>query len=119
MDLTYAEDFAAEWIAAWNSHGLERILSHYTDDFEMNSPYIVQYVGEPSGQLVGKEKIRAYWKVGLARNPNLHFTLDAVLVGANSISIQYHNEKGSAVSEVLFFDPSGRVFRAAAHYAVL
>ena len=31
----FVHRFAAEWIAAWNSHDLERILAHYTDDFEM------------------------------------------------------------------------------------
>ena len=51
----FARQFAAEWIAAWNSHDLERILSHYTDDFEMLSPLIIERVGESSGSLRGKE----------------------------------------------------------------
>ncbi len=37
-----AESFAAEWIAAWNARDLLRVLSHYTDDFEMSSPFIEQ-----------------------------------------------------------------------------
>jgi ketosteroid isomerase-like protein len=36
-----ALDFAHEWVAAWNAHDLERVLSHYTEDFEMSSPFIV------------------------------------------------------------------------------
>ena len=120
MDPTFAQLFAAEWIAAWNSHDLDRILSHYTEDFEMNSPFIVQYMGEPSGRLARKDKVRAYWSLGLSRNPNLHFTLLDLHVGANSIVIHYHNQPlGRAVSEVLFFDPAGKVFRAAAHYATV
>ena len=117
MDTALAQQFAAEWIAAWNSHDLDRILSHYTDDFEMSSPRIVEYLAEPSGTLAGKDNLRAYWTIGLSRNPNLHFTLVEVLAGANSLAIHYRNEKGVAVSEVLFFDSTGRVFRAAAHYA--
>jgi ketosteroid isomerase-like protein len=31
---TTAEAFASEWIEAWNSHDLDRILAHYSDDFE-------------------------------------------------------------------------------------
>ena len=118
MDASLARNFAAEWIAAWNSHDLDRVLSHYTEDFEMSSPYIVEYMGEPSGKLVVKEKIRAYWKTGLTRNPHLHFTLEDVRVGANSLAILYRNEKGIAVSEVLFFDSTGLACRAAAHYAL-
>ena len=40
MPLTkeFARRFAEDWIASWNSHDLARILSHYTEDFEMSSP---------------------------------------------------------------------------------
>lgn len=54
-----ANHFAREWIEAWNSHDLERVLSHYTDDFEMSSPFIVGFTGEPLGTLRGKESVRA------------------------------------------------------------
>lgn len=40
MNQKQANEFAAEWIEAWNAHDIDRILSHYTDDFEMNSPLI-------------------------------------------------------------------------------
>ena len=60
MDSKFAAGFAAEWIAAWNAHDLQRVLSHYTDDFEMTSPKIVQIAGEPSGRLVGKAAVGAY-----------------------------------------------------------
>ena len=36
----FAERFATDWIAAWNSHDLDRVLTHYEDDFEMSSPLI-------------------------------------------------------------------------------
>jgi ketosteroid isomerase-like protein len=48
LDKAFAENFAAEWIAAWNSHDLDRVLSHYAGDFEMSSPIIAQIAGEPS-----------------------------------------------------------------------
>ena len=35
-----AQRFALEWIESWNSHDLERILSHYSDDVEVTSPLI-------------------------------------------------------------------------------
>ena len=61
IDKTFAEHFAADWIESWNAHDLDRILAHYSDDFEMSSPYIITVAGEPSGTLRGEEAVRAYW----------------------------------------------------------
>ena len=49
----FARQFSQEWLSAWNAHDLEAILSHYADDFEMISPYIVAITGESSGVLKG------------------------------------------------------------------
>jgi ketosteroid isomerase-like protein len=112
----FAARFAAGWIAAWNAHDLERILAHYTDDFEMASPVIAQLMQEPSGILRGKDSIRAYWAKALALLPDLHFELVEVLVGAASVTIVYRGHRGSS-AEVFWFDGAGKVVRAAAHYA--
>ena len=69
----WANAFAKDWIDAWNSHSLERILSHYTDDFEMSSPLIVERMQEPSGVLRGKAAVRDYWAKGLAVVPPIKF----------------------------------------------
>jgi ketosteroid isomerase-like protein len=58
IDPAWAHDFAKEWIAAWNSHDLDRILSHYVEDFEMSSPLIVERKIDPGGVLRGKAAIR-------------------------------------------------------------
>ena len=46
IERKWAERFAAEWIAAWNSHDLETILSHYADDIVFRSPRIAVVMGE-------------------------------------------------------------------------
>ena len=111
----FALRFAEEWIAAWNARDLERILSHYTDDFEMSSPVIVQLMGEPSGALKGKAAVGDYWSKALARLPDLHFELEGVYAGAASIVIHYRGPRGLS-AEVFWFDDGGKVYRAAAHY---
>lgn len=111
----FAEAFAKEWIEAWNSHDLERILSHYTDDFTMSSPYIAQIAGEPSGRLHGKDRVRAYWASALERAPTLHFEHLQTLVGAGSVTIYYRGMRGLA-AEVFFFGDGELVREAAAHY---
>jgi ketosteroid isomerase-like protein len=111
-----AQRFAAEWIASWNSHDLDRVLSHYTDDFTMASPYIIELMSEPSGVLNGKANVRAYWQRALNRMPSLHFELLQVLVGAQSITLYYRNQVGRLAAEVLWINQDGYV-SAAAHYA--
>lgn len=115
IDQEFAETFAREWIAAWNSHDLDRILSHYANDFTMSSPYIAQLAGVDSGQLAGKAAVRAYWAAALRKMPNLRFEAVQTLVGADSVVIYYRGVRGMA-AEVFFFGPDHLVQRAAAHY---
>ena len=112
----FASRFAKEWIDAWNRHDLDAILSHYSDDFEMSSPYIAEFAGEPSGKLKGKAAVRAYWSAALKKVPELHFELVETLVGADSITLYYSGVRGM-VAEVFRFDADGMVVAAAAHYA--
>lgn len=116
IDKEFAEHFAREWIDAWNSHDLNRVLSHYSDQFEMSSPVIIQVVGESSGMLKGKHAVGAYWTKALRLIPDLHFELICTLVGVNSITLYYKGARGLA-AEVFHFDPDKKVIRAYAHYA--
>jgi ketosteroid isomerase-like protein len=60
IERQWALNFAREWIEAWNSHDLERIFSHYTEDFEMTSPLIVERMCEPTGTLKGANSRQEY-----------------------------------------------------------
>jgi hypothetical protein len=108
--------FAEDWIASWNAHDLERVLSHYSADFEMSSPFIVQIAGESTGKLKGKEAVGAYWRKALALIPDLQFELISVLVGLDSITIYYNGAGGRPAAEVFLFDRDGKVCKAFAHY---
>jgi hypothetical protein len=116
MEKGFAERFAHEWIAAWNSHDLDRILEHYEEDFEMSSPVIVTIAGEPSGKLRGKPAVRAYWSKALAKSPDLHFDLVTALAGVDSVTICYDGHRGFS-AEVFHLTPGGKVRAAYAHYA--
>ncbi len=116
LDKAKAEAFASEWIAVWNSHDLQRILAHYSEDFEFSSPFIVQVVGEPSGHLRGKKAVGDYWAKALARIPDLRFTLRSVLWGVSSLVIHYRRHDGRVTAEWFEFGEQGLVVRSAAHY---
>ena len=111
----FAHTFAKHWIEAWNAHDLPAILSHYSEDFQMYSPYIALIANEPSGILKGKQLVAAYWAAALEKMPALHFELLQVLVGVESVTIYYRGVRGLA-AEVFFFNEHGLVAKACAHY---
>ncbi|HET7085189.1 MAG TPA: nuclear transport factor 2 family protein [Rhizomicrobium sp.] len=105
----FAKAFAADWIAAWNSHDLARILPHYADDLEFHSPGIITVANEPSGVLRGKSKVAAYWEKALkALNPT--FELIDVFTGVNSVSIHWRRP-GREVVETMEFNAACQVVR--------
>jgi SnoaL-like domain len=111
----FANDFAKHWIESWNSHDLRRVLSHYSEEFEMSSPYIALIADEPSGTLKGKHAVAAYWSAALQKMPTLRFELIKTLVGTDSVTIYYRGVSGMA-AEVFFFNGEGLVVKAFAHY---
>lgn len=117
IDRNWARDFAREWIEAWNSHDIDRILSHYANDFEMSSPLIVERVGLPAGVLRGRDAVREYWLPGLSMEPPLKFELIDVFAGISEITIYYRNIGRRLVIETLFFDDAGKVTRGFAQWS--
>jgi hypothetical protein len=112
----FAGRFAQEWVEAWNAHDLDRVLSHYDDAFEMTSPLIVSLMSEPSGTLLGKDRVRAYWATALARRPGLRFQLKRVSFGVNSLAIHFQSEIGRTSVDWLVFGENGKVTKSYAHH---
>ncbi len=111
-----ARHFAAEWIAAWNSHDLDAILAHYADDVEFVSPFAVRLLGDPTGTIRGKSALQAYFRQALAAYPDLTFELFQVLCGVESLTLYYRSVKNLLAAEVMEFHASGKVRRVLAHY---
>ena len=114
---TFAQKFAEDWVDSWNAHDLDRILSHYADDFEIASPLALKRFPESKGVLKGKAAISKYWGLGLQLNPNLTFEIIEVLVGVNSLSIYYRSitaEKN--VMELFIFGAEGKVVKTIVCY---
>lgn len=108
--------FANEWMEAWNTHDLPRVLKHYTDDFEMSSPLMIQMGLSETGTLKGKQLIGEYWQKGLAKYPDLHFKIIDVLSSVNSVIIYYHTINNKLSAELFIFNDQGKVYKSAGHY---
>ncbi len=106
MDFAFAEGFTTEWLDAWNSHDLERILSHFTDNVVFTSPFAITVLDNSDGILRGKASLRHYWSIGLERNPQLHFELVSFYLGVETLVINHRNHTGALVNEVLTFEGS-------------
>ena len=111
-------DFAKGWVEAWNSHDLESILSHYTDDVWVTSPLVVERLGNPEGVVDGKEALREYWRTSMTLDPPLRFELIDVLVGVDQITLYYRSEGRRVVAETLLIDGSGKADRAFVQWSV-
>ncbi len=79
-------------------------MQHFDEDIVFSSPVAKQLLKDSDGILHGKEALRQYWTEGLRRIPDLHFDLLAVYAGVNCIVLNYRNQKGGLVCEVLVFN---------------
>lgn len=111
-----AMTFARKWIDSWNSHQLNDILTHYSDDIEITTPMIKLATGIDSGSLKGKDEVAAYWQKALRNLPDLKFELMDVTVCINSVALYYKSVMSKNAVEVMFFNEYGKVNRMFAHY---
>jgi predicted ester cyclase len=117
MTRAEAWTLANHWIAAWNTHDLDLIMTHYDDAIELTSPVAAQLLGTSDGKVVGKANLRAYFQRGLEAFPELHFHLEDVLWGVNSLLLYYTNQKGTRTGEFMDLSAIGKVARVVANYS--
>jgi ketosteroid isomerase-like protein len=103
MDAEFVLRFAEEWEAAWNAHDLDRLLAPYAEDVVFSSPHVVRRLGVPSGEVRGIDELRDYWGSGLDGEPDLRFKVEDVRASVDTVVINYRNQHGHAVAEVLRF----------------
>jgi hypothetical protein len=98
------QSFAATWVEAWNGHDVDAVLAHFHDDVEFSSPVAERVLPETGGVVRGKDALRAYWTAALVLLPDLHFEVVGVYRGQHTLVLNYRNERGGLVNEVLNFD---------------
>jgi predicted ester cyclase len=108
--------WAEDWVAAWNGHDLELILTHYEDGVELTSPVAGRLLGTADGKVVGKANLRAYFQRGLEAYPELQFRLEDVFWGVRSVVLVYKNQRGTRTAEFMELSAAGKVARVVANY---
>ncbi len=111
-----AWSLANHWVAAWNAHDLDLIMTHYDDAIELTSPAAAQLLATSDGKVVGKGNLRAYFQRGLEAYPELHFRLEDVLWGISTVLLYYTNQKGTRTGEFMELSAIGKITRVVANY---
>lgn len=114
---TFVRKFAADWIDAWNSHNLDRILSHYDEEIVLISPVALRLLGNGTGMVEGKAALREYFKRGLQAYPLMRFDLIDAFSGIDTIVLVFANPaRGGRTAEVMQLAPSDLILRVWANY---
>lgn len=111
-----AEAFAREWIGAWNSHDLDRILSHYEEDLTFYSPFIPLLKFNDEGVIRSKADLARYFRIGLDAYPDLYFDYRECFAGVDSLVLYYTSVNGRLAAEVFELNENRRATRVLCHY---
>jgi len=104
MDNASAQAFADAWITAWNTRDLDAVLAHYAEDVVFTSPMASFLLEGSDGVIRGSTALRDYWSQALDRIPDLRFELIDFYVGVDTLVLNYRNQAGRLVCEVLQFE---------------
>ena len=77
-----ANEFALNWIRAWNRKDVNAVLEHYTEDAKFVSPKATTFVGNPIVE--GKEALSRYWQLAAKKIEKIEFTLDHIVWDSTS-----------------------------------
>ena len=113
----WADRFAREWIAAWNSHDLDRICSHYAADIEFTSPFVMSLAGNPDGTILTVPALREYFGRALERFPDLQFEHLFTCAGIRTVTVVYRSVNTLVAAETMELCTEGKVMRTFAQYS--
>ncbi len=116
MNKAQAQTAAHKWIAAFNDHDLETILSHYTESVALTSLLVSNVLGDPAGTVRGKQALRAYFAKALAAAPDLTFELLDVFLGVNSVAVYLRSNVRGLQLEVMELATDERIARVLVHH---
>ncbi|MGB8576664.1 MAG: nuclear transport factor 2 family protein [Pseudolabrys sp.] len=111
MNRCEANEFALNWIRAWNRKDVNGVLEHYTEDAKFVSPKAATFVGNPIVE--GKKALSRYWQLAAIKIEKIEFTLDHIVwdSASNELVIFYEanlNGVCSRACETMKFDSFGK-----------
>lgn len=78
----------------------------------------MRWRSETAGVIRGKAALRRYWSGALRQLPDLHFVVEDVYRGIDTVVINYRNQYWGLVNEILRFGDDGLVIEGHGTYLV-
>jgi len=82
------EQFASDWIDAWNRHDVDAVIEPFASDAVFVSPRAQSVTG--SATVSGRADLYAYWKKALLAVPDLRFRFESVVCDEASQTLLVH-----------------------------
>ena len=99
------EQIAREWLDAFNTKNLEKLLSLYDDNAQHFSPKLKIRQPETNGLIVGKNAMEIWWQEAFERLPSLKYQATSLTANQERIFMEYirkvDNEEDLLIAEVL------------------
>jgi len=83
---------ANDWMAAFNIHDLEALLSLYDDNAQHFSPKLLIRQPETKGLIQGKEAMRNWWQDAFDRIPSLKYIPITFTANDDRIFMEYKRQ---------------------------
>lgn len=83
------KDIATRWLAAFNAHDIEGLLSLYDEHAVHYSPKLKLRVPKTKGLISGKSAMRDWWEGALKRFPSLHYKPVSITAGEDRVFMEY------------------------------
>jgi ketosteroid isomerase-like protein len=112
----WAEEFANNWLTAWNSKDVERISEYYSDEIFFASPAVEEMTGYQDGILLKKSEFKNMCSKIFQEIPELRYSLVAVAVGINSLTMHYKSSQFDLVADVVKFDSGWKITKSQTYY---
>ncbi len=116
MDAAKAQQFAQDWINAWNAHDIDAILHHYAENLSFYSPLVSGLQFNDAGIITNKADLKAYFEIGLNRFPDLHFQYHNCFAGINTVVIYYTSVNNRLAVEVFELNDAGKAVKVYCNY---
>lgn len=105
-----------EWMEAWNSRDLDRIMEHYATSVEFEANTVVRRWNRPDGRLHGANELREHFRIGLELAPKLHFELEEIFLSPSGYAVLYGRDNGNRVLDVVELNTNQQAVSVRAYY---
>ena len=107
------KEFSTRFLEDWNSHDIDRIMAHYSEDFTITSPIIQSKLGIDDGTIKGKANVRTWWTRVLDKVPDLTFTFKDTAVAADGalLMIYHSSHNDKTIASAFTMNDAGLICR--------